>query len=378
MRIGIVTVHSAYNYGAMLQAFATQKVLTEMGHQVQFIDFYPIELEKLNSNQKIDFTLKGIVLFLFLKVSIKHRKKFKRFRKFREQLSLSKRYFEKKEIYETPPKFDVYLVGSDQVWNMENGMNTFNFVDFVKDKTSKKISYASSFGTATIPDQHKAKLRELLADFSAISVREADGVEIIEEATGKDAIQVLDPTLLITKDKWEELLPSERTLNYDYILIYALNNTEESARLVEAVKKRYRLPVVGIPMGYKVPDKYKVDQEIKDAGPLEFVSLFKNAKVVCTSSFHGLAFAINFEKTMFVVKHLTRNSRLDSMLRSMSIENRQHFSPEMIEDLGDQDLFMDFSKITPILDRQRIDSKEFLVKNIGSDNDEITRNANDE
>ncbi len=370
MRIGIVTVHSAYNYGAMLQAFATQKVLTEMGHQVQFIDCYPLDLEKSNEGRKIDFTPKGLALFLLLLMSKKQKKRLERFRKFRARLHLTKRYYSRQEIYDAPPKFDVYMVGSDQVWNMEHGMSTFNFLDFVKDKIPKKISYASSFGTENIPDEYKKKLKELLADFSAISVREDDGVKIIKEATGRNSVQVLDPTLLLSENKWEEYIGQKPNVDGGYILIYALANTKESVKLVEALRKRYKLNVIGIPMGQRVPSKFGLDLEVKDAGPLEFVSLFRHAKVVCTSSFHGLAFAINFEKTLFVVKHPTRNSRLNSMLSLLGLEDRQYYSPQKIEALSDQDLFMDYSKITPILDRQRINSKKFLLKNIGSKNGE--------
>lgn len=363
MKIGIVTVHSAYNYGAMLQAFATQRVLTEMGHQVQFIDFYPYELEKANNNLKIDFTLKGIALFLYLKSNISHKKRLKRFREFREQLHLSKRYFTKKEIYEAPPKFDAYLVGSDQVWNVEHGMNTFNFLDFVNEKASRKMSYASSFGTEEIPDEYKVKLKELLADFSAISVREDDGVKIVKEATGRCAAHVLDPTLLLSKDEWEQYIEQKPKIDREYILIYALTNTEKSVQMVEALRKRYNLDVVGVPMGHRVPSKFNVNREIKDAGPFEFVSLFRNAKVVCTSSFHGLAFAINFEKTFFVVPHLTRNSRLNSLLKVLDLQDRQAYLPSKIKDISDSELFMDYSSVVPVLNNCRDSSMAFLKKN---------------
>src|SRR5690606_30181677 len=99
----------------------------------------------------------------------------------------------------------------------------------------------------------------------------------------------------------------------------------ESVEIVNALRKRYKLKVVGIPMGIKVPSKFNADKEIMDAGPIEFVSLFRNAKVICTSSFHGLAFSIIFEKTFYAVPHLTRNSRISSLLKLLNLDKRQRF-----------------------------------------------------
>lgn len=364
MKIGIVTIHSHFNYGAVLQAFATQMVLKKLGHEPQMIDYYTLDQEKNNKSRIVKVDIKRILYFLVLRLDRKYQIRLRRFSEFRKLLSLSKRYYSKEEIYQNPPVFDVYLVGSDQVWNMEKGIQSYNFLDFIKGPHVRKISYASSFGTSTIPDQNKEELKELLQDFTAISTREDEGVEIIKEATGRDATQVLDPTLLITKSQWQDLLPSEKNAPNNYILIYALNNSEESVMLVEAVRKRYRLPVFGIPMGYKVPGKYKVDREIKDAGPWEFISLLENAKVVCTSSFHGLAFAINFEKTFFVVPHNTRNSRLNSLLKSVGLEERQFFTSDKIKSMPDHELFMDFAKTRNILDNLRQESLSFLKKNI--------------
>lgn len=363
MKIGLLTLHSFYNYGAMLQAYATQVALTKMGFDVQLINHYPLDLEKQNDHMPLSFHPRKLIMYFVLKLDRRYQQRLKRFRDFRKVFNLTKRYFTEDEIYNNPPKFDVYIIGSDQVWNMENGINPFCFLDFVKGH-GKKISYAPSFGGSSIPEKYKPRLRELLADFSAISTREDDGVSIIKEATGRDAVQVLDPTLLLSKPEWNELIQNTEKPTEKYILIYALNNSTESAKMVEAVRKRYQLPVWGIPMGFTVPAKFNADKVWKNAGPFEFVSLFMHAEVVLTSSFHGLAFAVNFEKTFFVVPHPTRNSRLNSLMKLLNLQDRQHFTPEMVQLLKDSELFTDYSTKTLMLDKQRQQSSHFLSINI--------------
>ncbi|MCW0483185.1 polysaccharide pyruvyl transferase family protein [Gaoshiqia sediminis] len=363
MKIGLLTLHTFYNYGAMLQAYATQIVLTQMGYDVQLINHYPLDLEKQNDTVPLSLHPKKLILYFILKFDRKYQQKLKRFRDFRKVFNLTKRYYSEEEIYNHPPKFDVYIIGSDQVWNMENGIDPFCFLDFVKGH-GKKISYAPSFGSSSIPEKYKPRLTELLSDFSAISTREDDGVRIIKEATGRDAVQVLDPTLLISKTEWNNLIGHTKPPTAKYILIYALNDSDESAKMVEAVRNRYNLPVWGIPMGVNVPAKFKVEKSFKDAGPLEFISLFMHAKVVLTSSFHGLAFAVNFEKTFFVVPHPTRNSRLNSLMKLLDLQDRQYFTPEIINSLKESELFLDYSTKIYILNNQRKQSCDFLTASI--------------
>lgn len=363
MEIGILTIHNHYNYGAMLQAFATQTVLSEMGVASRFIDLYPRDTEKINNRAVLSLNPKKMMIFLLFKLSQKHRLKLKRFAEFRKLLNLTKRYYTKEELYHSPPEFDIYMVGSDQVWNMEKEFNSFNFFDFIGDEC-KKISYASSFGTKEVPVEYYQKMANYLSQFSAISVREDDAVEIIQKATGLNVAHVLDPTLLLKKDQWQKYLDNCGKLNYEYILIYGLVDNEDSVKLLNAVRKRYNMPVVGIPFGNRVPPKYKVDFEIKDAGPLEFVSLYNGAKVICTSSFHGLAFSVIFEKTFYVVPHKTRNSRLNSLLKLLRLEDRQSFRDVDILTLNEDELLMDYSMANELLGIERTFSINYIRNSI--------------
>ena len=358
--VGVFTVHRAFNYGALLQAIATQWMIEKLGYKVKFINFFPKSVEKENKNHSLLTNAKGIAIYLYLQLNLAYNKRLQRFKDFRNKLKVTKRYFSVDELYQDPPEFDIYLAGSDQIWNLENGVKKHNFLDFIPNKGSRKVSFASSFGTKQIPAKHKSDLKKLLTGYHAISVREIDGVNIIKDATGMNVEQVLDPTLMMSADQWAKTMSSDKAPQEDYILIYALNNDERSVELLEAVRKRYGMPVYGIPMGIKVPSKFKVDKEIQDAGPAEFIYWIKHAKVICTSSFHGLAFSINLGKTFYTVPHPTRNSRLNSLLSSLGLTRRQEFNPLTIEDLNDSELFMDYKEIHKSLAELRKESLSFI------------------
>lgn len=363
MKIGIYTIHSAYNYGAMFQAYGTQKAIEKLGYDSEFVNLYPYSAEKKNENKICSFKLKPFLTFIYCRVNPKVQLKYKRFRDFHAQMKLSKRYYSVDEIYNFPPKYDIHLVGSDQVWNLERGFSNrpYYFLDFI-DNGEKKISYASSFGTSKIDKKHHKKLKSLLSNFNTIAVREDDGVHIIKEATGIDAIQVLDPTFLLNAKEWSELASSKRLIEQDYVLYYGFDNSELSRQLIINLKKRLNLPVVAISGGISFP--FKVDHFIQEAGPKEFVNLFKHASFICASSFHGLAFAIHFRKSFFSVKHSHRNSRMETVLNKFDLFDRQAVNANEILELTDEQLFIDYSKIEDKIEFERTRSLNWLKDNL--------------
>jgi hypothetical protein len=223
-----------------------------------------------------------------------------------------------------------------------------------------KVSYASSFGTESVSNEYYPELKRLLSSFSALSCREIDGIQIIKEATGISAKHVLDPTLLMQSANWLNISRDYTVPFEKFILVYALTNSEESIELVKKIRATYKLPVVGIPMGLKVPKEFNVDFEARDAGPKEFISLFSKCSFVCTSSFHGVAFAINFEKEFYVISHNSRNSRLHSLLTVLDIKGRQFSS---VQDVLHPNLFdteLDYPEIRLKLQKEREVSLDYL------------------
>lgn len=360
MKIGILTIHTAFNYGAMLQAFALQTALLKLGHEVQLIDYYPKDLERNNYMREFSLNPKRAIGYFYARFNPNVQKKIYRFSEFRNQLQLTNRYFDKNELYLNPPEFDVYMVGSDQVWNMERGFDSFWFLDFIKDK--RKISYASSFGTYTISKEYNDQLKKQLTEFQAISVRELDGVNIIKDATGLNATQVLDPTFLLSTNDWASLA-SKRQFQGDYILTYGFSKSKEFGELLIRVKEIYNLPVVAIAIGSHYP--YHVDKSIINAGPKEFIALFRDAKIICTDSFHGLAFSIHFRKTFFSIPHMTRNSRLESLLNLLNLKNRQFSNPKSnILDLSEDELAVNYHPIEALIEKSKNDSLSFLLESL--------------
>ena len=158
---------------------------------------------------------------------------------------------------------------------------------------------------------------------------------------------------------WKTLI-TKVPIDYDYIFTYGLSNNKKSVDLLRAISERYHLPIIGIPMGKRVPKGFNTKKDIKNAGPMDFLSYLHGAKVVVTGSFHGLAFSINFNKTFYVVKHDTRNSRMGSLLEILDLTERQECTPNTVKLLQEKDLYIDYKEINSKLSDERIKSQDYL------------------
>lgn len=359
MKVGIYTFHKETNYGAVLQAYATQYIIRSFGVETEIVNYYPREKEKRNSYIGKNDSLKSIIKNIYAVVNPMMWTKSKRFSEFHEMMSLSRRYETIDEIYQNPPVYDVHLVGSDQVWNLERGFSkrAFFFLDFLK-RDEKRISYASSFGNADISSSTYPRLKDLLSKFSAISVREDSGVKLIEKATGLHAEHVLDPTLLLTRAQWQELSSDNPVVSGDYILYYGFDKDDTCRQMINMLCTTLRMPIIAVSVSPTIP--YKVDKLIQSAGPKEFVNLFLNANYVITSSFHGVAFALNFQKDFVVMKHGTRMSRMESLLDMVSLKNRIVSSVPEMETLLENEIHVDYSVSYEGLERNRRFSIDWL------------------
>ncbi len=360
MKVALLTFHTAYNYGAMLQAYSTQKALDEIGVEVEILDFYPKSYERKNKNINFTLDVKLSIKKLAALFDTNIQEKYTKFKKFRSYLNLTTRYLSLEELEQENLDYDFVIVGSDQVWNAQKGMDEMYLLNFVPQHIPK-ISYASSFGTNLIPDKCLPVFEKHLSTFKAISVRETDGVKILQKILKKNVTHVLDPTLMLTINHWKTLI-TDIPIDYDYIFTYGLNKNKQSAELLKAVSERYNLPIVGIPMGKRVPKEFNTKINIKNAGPIDFLSYLHGAKVVVTGSFHGLAFSVNFNKTFYLAKHDTRNSRMDSLLEILSLTERQEYTPKRVHLLKEKDLYINYENINSKLAEERIKSQNYLKK----------------
>ena len=344
-KIAILTFSHAFNYGALLQAYALKKAINCLaGTQAFCIDcrarFYPDTRWWRCAN----FTLKKLIKTL-------------------SGYPFFPRYFHsfmRKYLQDTPPllkenlpllndQFDLFVAGSDQIWNFEITREDSSFLlDFVKDPR-KKGSYAASFGFSYIEEKHKSLFSRHLSQFDFISVREQAGARIIKELTGRQAAVVLDPTLLLPKEHWQAFAAPIK--HKRYVLLYLMHEDEKLVSFAKELAKRKRLDLMAISFG-KISGVHCLG-----GTPEEFVGYFQHADYVLTNSFHGLIFALVFNKKFIVGKlppSCAPNSRLEQILRTTNLENR------LWDRLMDVDESIDWTSANIRLQSEREKSSAFL------------------
>jgi hypothetical protein len=362
MKIALYTHHQDYNYGAMLQAYATQEILRSFGHEVEFAFVRTVEHEKANEWKKTPQNLKDVAKLVRVLLSPKAKKRFVNFRNFHANLSLGKRYLHVKDLKNDPPKCDVHLVGSDQVWYLAKGLpeNNYFFLDFLP-VDSCKISFASSLGSSFIDPSAASIVKHHLSSFYAISTRELEGAQIISQLTGRQVKDVLDPTLHLSADKWAQI-GNERIMPERYMLCYGFDKSTRSRDMLAAMRKKSDLPVVLISNGLYC--HHEVDYFISDAGPAEFVGLIKNADFVFSASYHGIAFAIIFQKSFLGPVHPSRNMRMSSMLKKLGLEGRQVQNVKDISSFPEGEILIDYSNHEDRINSCIQDSKDWLATSL--------------
>ena len=371
-KVGIITMHKVVNYGSALQAYALQRKIDDLGFESFLIDYtYPNEylLSERTIKLSIRKIIKVICVRLFFFLFYKKKKQLQLFNQFwKNNFQLTEIYRNKKEIFDNPPDFDVYVTGSDQVWNPVHmkGDPTF-FCDFVKNG-NKRISYAASFSSGDIDINYKLAYREYLNKYAFISVRENKGVDVVNNLIRKDAICVCDPTLLLTKDEYSHL-SNQSTLNIDkpyilaYILNYNFNPYPTIQEVIDKIKRKTKLPVVYL-LCNTLNATFKPNSKIiSAAGPNEFLWLFQHASYIVTSSFHGVAFSLIFEKQFYAVtENTSKDGRIRSLLEETGTGTRMILTGDDVDSLSVDEL--DYSLVRDKLENYRNKSIEFLQKSL--------------
>ena len=297
MKTGLVTFYHIHHYGALLQAYATEQAVERCGSECEIVDYY------VNQNNDLFRKPTGLGSAAADVHTALHygplKARYQRFETFSKQyLRISGHRFESlEELKGAELPYDVILSGSDQIWNPKIFPDgRFDPVFFGTFSSRRKIAYAPSFGVPHIPEGMEEELRSYLESFSHISVRERQGREIVKEITGKDVPVVLDPTLLLTAEQWSAMaVPPDRSGGY--ILCYCISKPGALAPYIQRLAEETGLPVVQLcGIRQKVHPKAAC---VLDAGPSEFLGLFQNASYVCTNSFHGTVFSVQFQKPFF-------------------------------------------------------------------------------
>jgi hypothetical protein len=373
VKIGIITIFKANNYGAELQAFALQNKLELMGHESELIDYpfykHPTHVTCRQSKPLFDIGLKNRLkeqVYPFLKsaqnFSIRNdiqTREIKMGAFHQAHSRLSKVCYNSMEtLYAADLPYDLFMVGSDQVWNprMNSSLDPY-FLTFAP-PNKPRVSYASSFGVSVLPEHTKKIYAERLSAFNALSVREEQGVRIVHNLLGHAPEHVLDPTLLLDENDWTQVaVPVYKAV--PYVLIYELMPCGALSEVAEHVASQIKnAQVVRIRGGAGIKKKPRV-VENDDAGPSEFVGLFLGASAVVTNSFHGTAFAINFRKPVYPVipVRMHNASRIESLLELLGLKNRiLHEASKMDVDLGE----IDYCAVMGRLECERKKSVNYL------------------
>lgn len=307
MNVALLTIWHEMNYGAELQAYATIKILKNLGHNVRMIDIRLSDRDCLSLKSRIIQLIKS-----YSPVS----RKFNAF--WKDHIPTTKRYYSIEQLCKDWPNADVYVVGSDQVWNPQI-TGTFNDIFFLNFGSSdvKRISLASSFGQdAWEYPELIPSIKRLLSKFSLISCREESGVKILKETFGYDAKLVLDPTLLL--DSYSELYDGNFNTT-DKIVYYPLSDDRELADLANKLADYYNIEAVNINKASYLWGKILWDKP--SIG--EWLKNIAEAKFVITRSFHGLVFSLLFNKDFAVLKgRNNRTTRLTNLLKLLNLEDR--------------------------------------------------------
>jgi len=270
------------------------------------------------------------------------------------------KYFSADQLKATPPKYDYYMVGSDQVWNYDhNGQDMSYLLDFVSDK-AKTISYASSFGLDSISENVKDDYIRLLGSIQYLSVREKMGSKIIQSLTGRIPSVVLDPVFLLNKNQWQNITDDNIGKSEPYILLYTTKAKHYRDFLRITKYDSYGIRVVHIGTSMRLCDMFKRNTNISFASsPEKFLGLIKNAKLVLTSSFHGTAFSILFKKQFvsFRGNNLGKDARIVELLGDLGISDRL-FHDKMTADQVNKQIC--YESVQEKLERLREESMRFL------------------
>ncbi|MGD9127000.1 MAG: polysaccharide pyruvyl transferase family protein [Planctomycetia bacterium] len=290
MKIGIITFHFALSYGGMLQAYALQRCLELMGHEVEMIDYRPGYHMKSYRWQWKRMGLNGGNL-RYLTVN-------RRFQRFCEKhLNIARRYTSLEELENYPPDVDAFVCGSDQIWcpRLTNRDPAY-FLSFVPDD-KKRIAYAGSFGKSAFSEEDKQRMGDLLKKLDRISCREPSGVDLVEEIAGCKAQCVLDPTLLI--DDYDSVtVPPVK--DKDYVLEIVIQHTPTLEKTTQAIASETGLPIIRV-NDFLLTKAWQYRGQHRFPGPDEYLGFVKNAKYVTTNSFHGTIFSIIFQRPFFTV-----------------------------------------------------------------------------
>lgn len=346
-KIAVVSCYFKHNYGSMLQAYATQMALDKLNYDNETIDITGFDGEikkaKLKYFAKASLTSDILLSKLGMAKNVLKKKLSKgeytnkiqiRDKKFDD---FSKKYFRLSPIYSSmtelsnkcEERYSSVLVGSDQLWLPANIVANYYTLSFVPD-TVNTIAYSTSFGQSQLPKSVAKKASVFLNKIKHIGVREETGQKLVKDIVGRNVPVVCDPTMLFTGEEWMSIQQEAPIVDGKYIFCYFLGNNPSHREFVKRLKKKTGYKVVALTHldEYIKSDENYADETPYDVDPADFVNLIRNAKYICTDSFHCSVFSILYRKQFLTFRRFNRdtiqstNSRLDSLFNLVGVDNR--------------------------------------------------------
>lgn len=356
-KAAFITVHVGFNFGSKLQAIATQDMLKKAGcSDVICINYIPPRVE-IKRYWKVAFQspVRFIRRAFFFPLYLYSKRQYDRYLK--DNCCLSEPIYSRDDFSQKCPEADVYVSGSDQLWNYKHneGLDKHYFFDGIE---GKKIAYASSIGMTELPDDYAEYMKRQLSRYNAISVRESSAVDMLK-GWGLDATLVLDPTFMLDRSDWQKYA-SKRLVNEPYLFVYLPYNIVDKGLIYRTVRKiatQKDLRVVTYSDSFLKEKEADITNTFSSPG--DILSLFYYADVVVTNSFHGTAFSINLNKQFWVYMPSSFSTRIRSILDLCHLNSRL-----LTEEIADEQIseIIDYSQSNDILTTERDKASQYLTK----------------
>ena len=359
MKIGILTFHCAHNYGAVLQCYATQEFLRGRGYDVEVINYRPeyllrpyrlFDIRRLFSKNPIRLIKNFVKELLLFRISYRRREGFEKF--ISNKLIVGNIVSEKS----LSSDYDAYIVGSDQIWNpnITEGFDQVYFCNFPFEKGTKKyIAYAASMESKSLSVEQIEFLEKGLDNFDSLSVRETALLQLLQPLTSKHISHVLDPVLMVPPHVWDNFSSDKANVN-NYVVVYQVRNHPDTLRIANHIAAQIGAKVKVLVAWTHLRPTEGTNQT---ASPEEFVDTIRNAACVITTSFHGTAFSIVFNRPFYTIRlNDGWDTRSQSLLTSLGLEER-------IVEVTDSPQFtkIDYSIANQCLRGLRSDSQEYIL-----------------
>lgn len=330
-KIGIITIHNCKSFGACLQTYALYRHIKNVGYECEVIDLRRKEQSDFIKSRKYKPYYKDESVIVTIKRFIKKRLfpttmekdlSARNFKRFNDLVKLSTTYRKIDELYNTPPIYDIYVTGSDQVWNPYQPYCIEPYFLTFAPRGKRKISFAASIGVVQLEKKVLKDYKKWLSDYNSISVREAEAKKLLQPLTDKHIDVVSDPTFLLDVSSWKSLCETVN-VSQPYILLFSLSFRHELLNFVLKFHKGCKMPLVIL--GANQPDISQDNViQIRDAGPYEFLSYINNAEIVFTDSFHGTVFSLILGVKYFytyISKDNKRGSRIVELLSRFNLND---------------------------------------------------------